>query len=511
MPRWRGLCEPLITPADWRVEEVAPEAAMPLALVASELPLLSIGVYGSPPALKREKGGWYSKYPDPDPKNDGQQTRYDTYLQRQAAEREYEETPEHYESVEEQEAALEAGDKQREAEKNYREQPIGSSVVDEVFARFLDEEQSTDGFLDKLGRRRAKVKPMQPKKEPFEGMMRLAFFDDDRWPWEVRYSDPNNSGKYTPVQGAFSVHVGCMSIADSWLNARAPAWLQGGSAIRVRLNKQKTWDGLFIEEQVDPHVQLKYNALEIYCAPSTGLTPKEWHTYGPKEEETTRWWQGEGTDGGPPSGYMREGAFLCLLYHVEDGAVKVLPYSTAVFPSGIKALLQPQEELHAQITKERKEWKWKPSEDSRREHLIRATEARIDGMFTHFGKSAQTRIDAMKSSEFKDSSKKRPLGMAMAQKEQLQRLIKRVLRLGCVQGGFGFSDAAAIVANKAFDLTAAGNADRIKLFTEEGGYGMLSFSKDPYGKQEVRNYLHVYTDDDYKTFKDELQKAYDAL
>ena len=483
---------------------------MPLALVSSELPLLSIGVYGTTPVLSRQKGGWYSKYPDPD--ENGKQTRHDTYLERQAAEREYEKNPDNFESVEEQEAALEEGNKQRAAEKKYREQPIGSSVVDEVFARFLDEEQSTGRFLDKFGRRRAKVKPAQPaqpKPESFEGMMRLAFFDDDRWPWEVRYSDPNNPGKYTPVQRAFGVHVGCMSIADSWLGARAPAWLEKGSAIRVRLNQQKQWDGLFLEEQVDPHVQLKYNALEIYCAPSTGLTPKEWHTYGPKEEETTHWWKGKGTDGGPPSGYVREGAFLCLLYHVEDGAVKVLPYSTAVFPSGIKALLQPQEELHAQIRKERNEWKWKQS--SGREHLIRATEARIDGMFTHFGKSAQTRIDAMKSSEFKDSSKKRPLGMAMVQKEQLQKLIKRVLRLGCVQGGFGFSDDASIAANEAFDLTAAGNADRIKLSTEEGGYGMLSFSKDPYGKQEVRNYLHVYTDDDYKTFKDELQKAYDAL
>ena len=138
MPRWRGLSEPLITPADWRVEKVAPEAAaMPLALVSSELPLLSIGVYGPPPVLKREKGGWYSKYPDPDPKNGGQQKRYDTYLERQAAEREYEKDPEHFESVEAQEEALARGDEERAAEKKYREQPIGSSVVDEVFAQIV--------------------------------------------------------------------------------------------------------------------------------------------------------------------------------------------------------------------------------------------------------------------------------------------------------------------------------------------------------------------------------------
>lgn len=482
---------------------------MPLALVASELPLLSIDAYGPPPALRREKGGWYSKYPDPDPKNNGEQKRYDTYLQRQAAERAYEKTPEHFESVEEQEAALEAGDKEREAEKKYREQPIGSSVVDEVFARFLDEEQSTDGFLDNLGRRRAKVKPMQPKKEPFEGMMRLAFFDDVEW--QVRHRDPKTTWKYTPVPGAFGVHVGCMPIADSWLEGRVPAWLQGGSAIRVRLNKQKKWGGLFIEEQVDPKVQLKYNALEIYCAPSTGLTPKKWHTYGPKETETTRWWQDGGTDGGPPSGYVREGAFLCLLYNVEDGAVNVLPYSTAVFPSGIKELLQPQKELHAQVIKERNEWKWKPSKDKKQEYMIRATEMRIFSMFTHFGKQAQTRIDAMRNSDFKNTFVKRPLGMDISQKEQLGYVIKMVLRLGCAKGGFGFSDADAIAANKAFDLTAEENAARTKLLTEEGEFGMLSFSKDVYGKQEVRYYLHVYTDDDYKTFKDELQEAYDAL
>lgn len=489
---------------------------MPLALVSSELPLLSIGVYGSPPVLKREKGGWYSKYPDPDPKNGGQQTRYDTYLKRQAAEREYEENPEHFESVEEQQAALEAGDKAREAEKNYREQPIGSSVVDEVFARFLDEEQSTGIRMPTFGR--ARVQPTQPAPEAqpaplappsIKNMMKIAFFDNVEW--QVRHRDSNKTWEYTPVPGAFHVYAGCMPIAKSWLTGRVPVWLQGGSAIRVILKKRKKWRGLFIEEQVDKNVQLTYNAIEIYCAPSTGLDPKAWHTYGPKETETTGWWKGKGTDGGPPSGYVRGGAFLCLLYNVEDRAVNVLPYSTAVFPSGIKELLQPQKELHAQVIKERNEWKWKPSENKDREYMIRATEMRIAGMFTHFGKEAQTRIDAMRNSDFKNASVKKPLGMDRTQKEQLENLIKKVLRLGCAAKGFGFSDADASAANKAFDLTAEENAPRAKLLTEEGEIGMLSFSKGPYGKQEVRNYLHVYTDDDYKTFKDELQKAYDAL
>ena len=172
-------------------------------------------------------------------------------------------------------------------------------------------------------------------------------------------------------------------------------------------------------------------------------------------------------------------------------------------------MLQPQKELHAQITKERNEWKW--SENEKKEHMIRATEARINSMFTHFGKEAQTRIDAMRNSDFKNRSVKKPLGMDPTQQEQLQNLIKKVLRLGCAAGGFGFSAADASAANKAFDLTAEENAARAKLLSEESQLGVLSFSKGAYGKQEVRNYLHLYTDDDYKKFKDELQKAYDAL
>ena len=110
---------------------------MPLALVSSELPLLSIGADdGTTPVLSRQKGGWYSKYHEEDEK--GERKRHCTYLERQEAEKCHEENPDNFESVEEQEAALEEGNKERAEEQSYRAKaPVSSSVVDEVFARFV--------------------------------------------------------------------------------------------------------------------------------------------------------------------------------------------------------------------------------------------------------------------------------------------------------------------------------------------------------------------------------------
>lgn len=110
---------------------------MPLALV-SERPLLSIGGAGdgTTPVLSRQKGGWYSKYHEEDEK--GERKRHCTYLERQEAEKCHEENPDNFESVEEQEAALEEGNKERAEEQSYRAKaPVSSSVVDEVFARIV--------------------------------------------------------------------------------------------------------------------------------------------------------------------------------------------------------------------------------------------------------------------------------------------------------------------------------------------------------------------------------------
>ena len=133
MPRWRGLCEPLISSADWRVEQVAPAAAMPLARIDSGRRLLSTDLYWS--------GDWLP-YESHNPVDNGKKKRFLSREERDAEDLDYESEEANYPSKEEQEAALAEGNARRQRENDYLRSrpdaaPIGRSVVDEVFARFL--------------------------------------------------------------------------------------------------------------------------------------------------------------------------------------------------------------------------------------------------------------------------------------------------------------------------------------------------------------------------------------